>query len=328
PFLSGSISKTINMPNEATVDEVKQVYLESWKLCLKCLSIYRDGCKLSQPLSTSSKNNGTHEEAHAESSDTKETPAAAAKAASQPATPPPAAAAPVAPLPKASGRRVYLHGEKRELPYKRGGITVEAEIAGHKVFLRTGEYPDGTLGEIFIDMYKEGAAYRSIMNSFAVAISTSLKHGVPLEKLVTKFTFTRFEPSGPTSHPNVKFCTSVLDFVFRVLAMEYLGRTDLVQVPPTGVQKNRAEQLAQLAMRQQALELKPTPAAAAQETAAHPADPGTPATPDVHADTHQVNSYLGQISGDAPLCDTCGHVMIRNAACYKCLNCGATSGCS
>ncbi|MDO8559955.1 MAG: adenosylcobalamin-dependent ribonucleoside-diphosphate reductase [bacterium] len=325
PFLSGSISKTINMPNEATVAEVEQVYMESWRLCLKCLSIYRDGCKLSQPLATSAKGTGKKSEAKAET--------AAAPAPVVPAVSAPAAAlvaapvATVAELPKSSGRRVFLHGEKRELPYKRGGITVEAEITGHKVFLRTGEYPDGSLGEIFIDMYKEGAAYRSIMNSFAVAVSTALKYGVPLEKLINKFTFTRFEPSGPTSHPNVKFCTSVLDFIFRVLAMEYLGRTDLVQVPPTGVQKNRAAQLAALAVHQQTMELPNTPTTTAT-AAAVSNDPGSAASMDVKVDTSQVNSFLGQMMGDAPLCDTCGHVMIRNASCYKCLNCGSTSGCS
>ncbi len=335
PFLSGSISKTINMPSDATVADVEQVYLESWKLCLKCLSIYRDGSKLSQPLSTTSKTNDQRRQASeaaptvtaVATSGTTPTPMNVT-AASSPATPA-ATPAPVAGVKTTGGRRVYLHGEQRELPYKRGGITVEAEIAGHKVFLRTGEYPDGTLGEIFIDLYKEGAAYRSIMNSFAVAISTALKYGVPLESLVRKFTFTRFEPAGPTSHPNVKFCTSVLDFVFRVLAMEYLGRTDLAQVPPTGVQKNRVEQLAQLAERQTRLELKTTPTMPdiREEPSVSPAD-GETATADQPSSLTPLDQYLAQMSGDAPLCDTCGHVMIRNASCYKCLNCGSTSGCS
>jgi len=340
PFVSGSLSKTINMPNDATLDDVKRVYMESWRLSLKCLAIYRDGCKLSQPLSS-----------RAEDKTKKEV---SAVVADQPTQTTLAGSvdmfAPVqADVSKAIedydndgevvGRRVYIHGERRKLPAKRSGITVEAAVGGQKLFLRTGEYPDGTLGEIFIDMFKEGAAYRSILNSFAVAVSFALQHGVPLEKLVEKFTFTRFEPAGATTHPNVKFSTSILDFIFRVLGMEYLGRTDFVQVPPKGIQKNRAAQMARLAEVQKTIEMPladpETPVAqkpvvdVAQAATADMVAEQIVAAATVTTDLGGgVATYLKGMMGDAPMCDQCGHVTIRNGSCYKCLNCGSTTGCS
>ncbi|MFO7181667.1 MAG: vitamin B12-dependent ribonucleotide reductase, partial [Pseudomonadota bacterium] len=189
PFLSGAISKTVNLPNEATVEDVRQIYEEGWKLGLKAIALYRDGCKASQPLSTTSKERKEKEEA---------------------ATEKPAAAAAVT-MRRPEGVRVRL-------PKKRRGFTQEAHVGGHKVFLRTGEYDDGTLGEIFIDMHKEGAAFRSLMNCFAMAVSIGLQYGVPLETFVEQFTFTRFEPHGVvTGHPNIKFATSIVDYIFRVL---------------------------------------------------------------------------------------------------------------
>ena len=163
---------------------------------------------------------------------------------------------------------------------------------------------------------------------FAVSISMALQYGVPLEKLVDKFTFTRFEPSGMTDHPNVKICTSVLDFVFRVLGMEYLGRTDFVQVPPAGIQKKKFEQLAKVAeapVKQQTLEVS-TPAAPVATPAA-----GQTALPTLEEDTEaktEADKMLGEMMGDAPACPTCGHITVRNGSCYKCLNCGDSLGCS
>ncbi len=181
PFLSGAISKTVNLPHETTVEEIEEIHLQSWKLGLKSVALYRDGCKLSQPLSTQYGSLST----------------------------------------------------RHRLPSKRKGLTIEAAVAGHKVYIRTGEYEDGSLGEVFIDMHKEGAAYRSIMNCFAISVSLGLQYGVPLQEFVDKFTFTRFDPSGiVTGHPNVKMATSIVDYIFRVLGMEYLGRTDFLQVKP------------------------------------------------------------------------------------------------
>ncbi|MHB1506368.1 MAG: TSCPD domain-containing protein, partial [Sulfobacillus sp.] len=181
PFLSGGISKTINMPNDATIEDVQTAYLESWKLGLKAIAIYRDGSKLSQPLNSRGTDNGGDDEAAEEGT----------------------------PMPR-----------RRPLPAKRHGFTQEARVGGHKVYLRTGEYQDGTLGEIFIDMHKEGAAFRSLINCFAIAVSKGLQYGVPLSEFVDTFIFTRFEPQGIVEgHPNVKMSTSVVDYIFRVLGM-------------------------------------------------------------------------------------------------------------
>ncbi|MEK7644286.1 MAG: adenosylcobalamin-dependent ribonucleoside-diphosphate reductase [Patescibacteria group bacterium] len=350
-FLSGAISKTINMPNEATLEDVKKAYLESWKSGLKAVALYRDGSKLSQPLSTSSKNKGDKDKK--EDEEKVETMAVVKEEITTIG---------VADLTKAIEKagemlgahfpdshalesysrdgsvkehRIYLHGEKRKVPAKRSGITVSAKIGNQQIWLRTGEYPDGKLAEIFIDMYKEGAGFRSVLNMFAISVSMGLQYGVPLEKFVENFTFTRFEPSGMTDHPNVKICTSVIDFVFRVLGMEYLGRTDFVQVPPKGIQKNRFEQMSRLAesVKQNALDLNPVaekPEALIQATAAEAQD-SLPLGGDIMEAIEAVDSMdaaLSSMMGDAPACPTCGHVTVRNGACYKCLNCGDSLGCS
>jgi ribonucleoside-diphosphate reductase alpha chain len=256
PFLSGAISKTINVPNEASVQDIEKLYVESWKLGLKAVALYRDGSKMSQPLN-SQDDQSEEEEASLE------------------------------------------RGERSPLPNKRKGFTTESSIRGHKLFLRTGEYDDGSLGEIFIDMYKEGAAYRSLVNCFAIAVSIGLQYGVPLEKYVNSFTFTRFEPQGITDHPNIKVSTSIIDFVFRVLGMEYLGRTDFLHLKPKTVdeieEENRSEE-------------------------------GLPETG--QQDFNGRDDHLADMMGDAPVCDSCGHITVRNGACYKCLNCGNSMGCS
>jgi ribonucleoside-diphosphate reductase alpha chain len=225
-------------------------------------------------------------------------------------------------------KRVYLHGEKRALPAKRSGITVAAKIAGkHQLWLRTGEYPDGKLAEIFIDMYKEGSAFSSMLNMFAISISMGLQYGVPLEKFVENYVFTRFEPAGMTDHPNVKVCTSPIDFVFRILGMEYLGMTDFVQVKPKGIQKNKFEniaRLAQTAMTQETLDMSPE--ARIDEAV------GQVELPVIGPIKKEINNAsdkaLGDMMGDAPACPTCGHITVRNGSCYKCLNCGDSLGCS
>ena len=236
------------------------------------------------------------------------------------------------------GSRIYVHGEQRRLPYKRSGITIKTKIAGQAIYLRTGEYPDGRLGEIFIDMHKEGAAFRSLLNLFAISISTGLQYGVPLEEYVEKFTFTRFEPSGITDHPNVKFCTSIVDFLFRVLGMEYLGRTDFVQVKPAGIQKNKAEQLEHLAAKSSGQHVMPlsdkseilnSKFETSDIQATLPNMPKTDFGSQKSDNGHEtMDKQLSGMMGDAPPCGTCGHITIRNGACYKCLNCGSTTGCS
>jgi ribonucleoside-diphosphate reductase alpha chain len=228
PFISGAISKTINMPAEASVEEVKRVYWESWEMMLKAVALYRDGSKLSQPLNTT---DDLSEAALAEDlagEENQKIVAAEAVALLREAQ---VAASPA--------ERVVEHvitkylSERRRLPNRRGGYTQKAIVGRHKVYLRTGEYPDGALGEIFIDMHREGAAFRSLMNCFSIAVSLGLQYGVPLDEFVDAFVFTRFEPSGMVQgHDNIKMATSVIDYIFRDLALSYLGRTDLVQVKP------------------------------------------------------------------------------------------------
>jgi ribonucleoside-diphosphate reductase alpha chain len=232
PFLSGAISKTINLPSNATVEEVSDAYVLSWKLGLKANALYRDGSKLSQPLNASVDDaaaailEATLEEAPSSPADL----AAAMRSADSPIAASEA-------VQQAAAKLVYRYIAKRRLlPARRRGYTQKARVAGHKVYLRTGEYDDGALGEIFIDMHREGAAFRSLMNCFAIAVSLGLQYGVPLEEFVEAFTFTRFEPNGPVQgHENIKMATSVIDYVFRELAMTYLGRYDLVQVSPEDV---------------------------------------------------------------------------------------------
>jgi ribonucleoside-diphosphate reductase alpha chain len=199
------------------------------------------------------------------------------------------------------------------LPAKRHGFTQEARVGGHKVFLRTGEYPDGTLGEIFLDLHKEGAAFRSIMNCFAMAVSVGLQYGVPLEAFVEQYTFTRFEPQGIVDgHANVKMATSIVDYLFRVLGIEYLHRYDLAHVPPVDASPT-----------QDPVESK------AQETIAAAIAPKPLNLPEVAASgSSALDAQLDEMMGDAPVCDSCGHITVRNGACYKCLNCGNSMGCS
>jgi ribonucleoside-diphosphate reductase alpha chain len=299
PFLSGAISKTVNLPNDATVDDVRQIYEEGWRLGLKAVALYRDGCKASQPLSTSSQE----------------------KASEPPQVTPVAAAAPLA-APVASPV-----GTRARLPKKRSGFTQEARVGGHKVFLRTGEYEEGRLGEIFIDMHKEGAAFRSLMNCFAMAVSIGLQYGVPLETYVEQYTFTRFEPQGIVEgHPNIRFATSIVDYIFRVLGVEYLKRYDFAQVQPIetpAIDDPTAPRFEETAGSE------PARSAPAESVAVAPAAVVAASAPVTAATAHDsLSSQLEEMMGDAPVCDVCGHITVRNGACYKCLNCGNSMGCS
>jgi len=300
PFISGAISKTVNIPHESTVEEVKNIYVEGWKLGLKAVALYRDGCKASQPLNASSKDSDDQSEAKAKK------------------------------VEKTSSGQPLL---RRRLPRKRSGFTQEARVAGHKIYLRTGEYEDSTLGEIFIDMHKEGAAFRSLMNCFAIAVSLGLQHGVPLKEFVDVFTFTRFEPQGPVDHPNIKYATSVIDYVFRVLGMEYLGRTDFIHKPIDAGVVNKPKGGITPAT-QAKTTVVPVPKArivtakveAPVETQVAPVAAGA-AQADVKTGA-ALSEHLASMMGDAPICNACGHVTVRNGACYKCLNCGNSIGCS
>jgi ribonucleoside-diphosphate reductase alpha chain len=220
PFISGAISKTINMPNDATVEDCKSAYLLSWKLGLKANALYRDGSKLSQPLSSQLIADEEDEEDGIEAFLEKPMAARTTQVAER--------------VVEKIVERITVLRERERMPDRRKGYTQKAVVGGHKVYLRTGEYDDGRLGEIFIDMHKEGAALRSIINNFAIAVSLGMQYGVPLEEYVDAFTFTRFEPSGPVQgNDSIKYATSILDYVFRELAVSYLSRFDLAHVDPT-----------------------------------------------------------------------------------------------
>lgn len=309
PYLSGAISKTINMANEATIDDVSSAYKLSWSLMLKANAIYRDGSKLSQPL-----NAAAFEDLAL--MDVDETPMTEQiQMVAQ----------------KVVEKIVYKEQSSRKmLPNCRSGYTQKANIGGHKVYLRTGEYKDGTLGEIFIDMHKEGAAYRSLMNCFSIAISLGLQYGVPLDELVDAMTFTRFEPNGVVQgHDNIKMATSVVDYIFRDLGMRYLGRHDLVHVKPKDLDSS--------AIADEETDEEPLLTIMEDRKTTH--DDGR-----VSVETHKVFTKSGdakmvtemrkrqaaKIKGyEGDSCSNCHALtLVRNGSCLKCDSCGETTGCS
>jgi ribonucleoside-diphosphate reductase alpha chain len=365
PFISGAISKTINMPNEATVEDCKSAYLLSWKLALKANALYRDGSKLSQPL------NAALIEDEAEEADEAVDALLAL----------PAAARTVQVTEKIIERvieRIEKVREREKLPARRKGYTQKAMVGGHKVYVRTGEYEDGRLGEIFIDMHKEGAAFRAMMNNFAIAISLGLQYGVPLEEYVDAFTFTRFEPAGMVQgNDAIKNATSILDYVFRELAVSYLGREDLAHVTPedlgattigrgheaeglpdepapatrhisTGLVRGKATNLLAVAggtataaasstvyalhtSGATALKADAYIAAAIEslgfaEAASARASSVAAKPADDVATKRSIAKMKGYV-GDA--CGECGNfTLLRNGTCLKCDTCGSTTGCS
>jgi len=293
PFISGAISKTINMPTHSTIEDIKDSYLQSWQLMLKANALYRDGSKLSQPLSAM-----VEEDEIAwlgSGDDVDET---------------------IGPV--QVQQKIDARLQKKKLPFKRTGFVQEATVGGHKIFIKTGEYPDGSLGEIFIDMYKEGASYRALLNVFAVAVSKALQYGVPLEEFVDSFTFTRFDPAGSVQgHEAIKSATSIIDYIFRVLGYEYLGRTDFVHVKPvngedfSGVQKKIVPASMQ--------EEKPAPKNLEE------IDKGVGIVSEEDKKVLEARSkgYTGE------QCGNCASMRVkRNGSCTVCDDCGTTSGCS
>jgi ribonucleoside-diphosphate reductase alpha chain len=349
PFISGAISKTINMPNQATVQDCKDAYMLSWRLGLKANALYRDGSKLSQPMSAALFD--ATEEVETLSEQIAEKPAAERAGII---------------AERVIERVVERASERRRLPQRRKGYTQKAIVGGHKVYLRTGEYEDGHVGEIFIDMHKEGAAFRSLMNNFAIAISIGLQYGVPLEEFVEAYTFTRFEPSGMVEgNDTIKMSTSVLDYIFRELAISYLGRNDLAHAEPgdllpdsigrgdkegdlhkdqhdavvetvrrvtsTGYVRNQLLVLNGGALNR--AQASANGAGATQELA------GTQGSAEVLAVEAAVASGVdlrlervreARMKGyEGDSCGECGNfTLVRNGTCLKCATCGATSGCS
>ncbi|MFC5269772.1 vitamin B12-dependent ribonucleotide reductase [Adhaeribacter terreus] len=318
PFISGAISKTINLPHETTVEEVADCNLQAWKLGLKACALYRDGSKLSQPLMQQKKEN--------ESEKSEENAMVFASETAAPDAPKmltedqvlEAAMAIISESKDTKFKRALSEIVKRKrLPDKRNGFTQKAKIDGHAIYVRTGEYQDGTLGEIFIDMYKEGVSFRSLLNCFAISVSLGLQYGVPLEEYVSRFTFTRFEPAGRVEHPNIKQATSIFDYIFRLLAFEYLERKDLVHVLPEDLPEESPQQTVEKVMSENAVNV--TPGANGTSVILEQKQSF------IFEQTQQV---LASMMGDAPACPTCGHITIRSGTCYKCLNCGSSLGCS
>ena len=324
PFISGAISKTINMPVDATLRDVEDAYLLAWRLMLKAVALYRDGSKLSQPLNASTESG---ESATVVVNDDV-----------------------MAVAEKVTERVMFRYlARRRRMPERRAGYTQKAIVGGHKIYLRTGEYADGTLGEIFLDMHKEGAAFRSLMNCFAIAISLGLQHGVPLEEFVEAFVFTRFEPNGPVKlNDHIRMSTSIIDYIFRELAITYLGRNDLAQVVADDLRMDSVKRDDQ------------DPECSDSE----PADPQALASSSVSTDLFparrgngngkhgngvaggniaskvelkretQTLTYtmieLARLQGyEGDPCQACKEFkLVRNGTCLKCMGCGATSGCS
>ncbi len=253
PFISGAISKTINMPTEATVDEIMQAYIEGWRSGLKAIAIYRDGSKWVQPLSTSKGGD--------------------------------------------KGRVGAPAGTpyRRRLLDERQAITHKFSVGGHEGYLTVGMFEDGTPGEIFITMSKEGSTLSGLMDSFATMVSLSLQYGVPLKVLVNKFNHVRFEPSGVTNNKDIRFAKSVVDYIFRWMALKFLPKDEAQEFAVTEVPKS-----------------------------AQPKSASTNGNNPL--EQHEKQTFVAQ--ADAPVCVDCGSLMVRNGNCYKCLNCGSTSGCS
>jgi len=338
PFLSGAISKTINLPHEATISEIEDSYLLSWQLGLKACALYRDGSKLSQPLSNKSdKKKKTESQEDSKSEITTDSELTTSDSSSNIVD---LAKLTVDELLEEVQRRMSASTdtglkralskivERKTLPAKRRGFTQKARVGGQVISLRTGEYSDGTLGEIFIDLAKEGSTLRSLMNCFAISISVGLQYGVPLEEFVDKFVFTRFEPSGMVDHPNIKTTTSLVDFVFRALAFDYLGRTDLVHVlnkPEIGNTGDEGD--VTLLGKPELSSIIITAPSANTTPSVQPQKLQRTATA-ANAGMDMVNAAAKNMQSDAPACNTCGHITIRSGTCYKCLNCGNSMGCS
>jgi len=314
PFISGAISKTINLPNGAGVEDIKDAYMQSWKLGVKANALYRDGSKLSQPLNTMS-----DEDIEALMEDKEKND-----------------------IVKVAEKIIHRYiAKRRRLPDRRSGYTQKAKINGQSVYIRTGEYDNGQLGEIFIDMHREGASFRSLINCFAISISLGLQHGVPLEEFTDAFVFTRFEPSGiVTGNDKIKMATSVIDYIFRELAVTYLGRNDLSHVDQDETTSKASRSIVKklsepefeseeiISERLVELDKEPTDDYSFTPTSKSSSATQSRVLNTVNSMTTKVkqaieNGYTGDI------CPECQSItMVRNGTCLKCMTCGATTGCS
>jgi ribonucleoside-diphosphate reductase alpha chain len=284
PFLSGAISKTVNMPNSATVEDIIQVYMAGWKLGLKAVAIYRDGSKRTQPVSTGKQSQDTARAA--------QVPAGAAEL---------------------GGNGSRARPLRRRMPATRRSITHKFDIAGHEGYFTVGLYDDGTPGELFITMAKEGSTIGGLMDCFGTAISLCLQYGVPLKALVDKFAHTRFEPSGFTKNPDIPIAKSIPDYIFRWLALAFLEKKNPAEgTSETGPKVAKEPEMLTASTAPMAPTSTPAPMALRRETSS----------------TDRVDAQFQHFMEDAPVCDQCGAITVRNGACYRCYNCGNSMGCS
>ncbi len=334
PFISGAISKTINLPNDASIEDMKRAYMLSWALGVKANALYRDGSKLSQPLNSINDEDMSETETHELAEMTKSND-----------------------IIRIAERIIHRYiAKRRKLPFRRRGYTQKAKIGNHSVYVRTGEYENGQLGEIFIDMHREGAAFRSLMNCFAISISLGLQHGVPLEEFVDAFVYTRFEPNGIViGNPNIKMTTSIIDYIFRELAVTYLGRNDLAHIssdtelktsPIDAISKldNEADFDEEEIYSERIIEEKRPPVQANPTPEVPPANPvqmqspggqmsmqtaGVPSKSKTKNGSLEIIKEAKMKGYTGDICQSCGSLtMVRNGTCLKCTTCGDTSGCS
>jgi len=323
PFISGAISKTVNMPNEATVNQIGDVHLTSWKLMLKAIAIYRDGSKLSQPLNSSNYSDIDEVIQLGDENTLDETIGQKE-------------------VHEIIVEKITNKPSRTKLPKKRHGFIREAIVGGHKVFLRTGEYEDGSIGEIFIDMYKEGASFRGLVNSFAILASKALQYGVPLDELVDTFTFTRFDPAGPVDgHEAIKNATSILDYVFRSLGYDYLGRTDFVHVKavdelnghthkndeptPSNTQDNNVAPTHKA--NDASITIKDSKPELSEITLVEESELISATHQNIIVISSRKEAKSFGYTGEP--CSNCGSMRVkRNGSCTVCDDCGTTSGCS
>jgi ribonucleoside-diphosphate reductase alpha chain len=279
PFISGAISKTVNVPKEATVEEIEQAYIDAWRIGAKAVSIYRDGSKRTQPLNTS-----------------RDKQAAVAGETAGLAQP-----------------------HRHRLPDERNSFTHKFDIGGHEGYITVGLYEDGTPGELFLTMAKEGSTISGFADAFAQAISYALQYGVPLEDLVEKFSHVRFEPAGMTRNPDIRFAKSIVDYIFRWLAAKFLSRE---------AQYHHGLNVPEVTTTPEQLVLDVNASAGAKTSASSAPSSSAPSVSSASAKASKSAFAAIQNQEDAPPCSTCGSIMVRAGACYKCANCGTTSGCA
>jgi ribonucleoside-diphosphate reductase alpha chain len=313
PWISGALSKTVNLPETATVEDVEEVYFEAWKIGVKALAIYRDNCKVGQPLSAKKKQEKVAEK-------TEDT------------------------IRQAVEKVIEYRPVRKRLPKGRPGLTTSFTVGGAEGYMTANSYPDDGLGEVFLKMSKQGSTLAGMMDAFSIAVSVGLQYGVPLETFVSKFTNMRFEPAGMTDDPDVRIAQSIVDYIFRRLALDFLPfetrsalgihsaeererHLDTGSYEPSMDDDMDVESLAQSAPRRTETLRAVAPAAVTPSAPAAPKAAAVPAPKEAHTSAELVEMQLG-ISADAPLCFSCGTKMQRAGSCYICEGCGSTSGCS